>query len=211
MDKPQEQTDAQTTETEPKETSAETPAAQAPADDDKAGLRAALAKQAVEKDAEKAALQKKLNAYEAKDLATKEAKMIEDGKQSDLITDLRKQIADKDAVMVMDKRALLVASAGSKLRDLGMTHAKIIRGTLADLPEDATAETLDAWAAEMKGKNPGDFTAPATPVGQASLPGGPAVNGSDTASLEARLQSDDPKVKAAAYSEQLRNELSGKS
>jgi hypothetical protein len=196
---------------EPKPTEPNTPdpkpADPAPAGEDKDSLRRALTQQATEKDARNAATQKELDSYKSKELAAKEKQMIDDGKQNDLITDLRKQNEDLKAVGVMDKRAILVASTDAKLAAAGMNHERMRRGTLVDLPTDATAETIDAWVAEMKGRNPEDFTSPATPMNLSDA-GDPDTNAGG-ADLESRLKSDDKKIKKAANEEQLRNKLTG--
>lgn len=208
MDKPTEQTDAQTTETEPKETE---PKETAAASTERKVPESALTKQAVDFNAQIAKMQKQINAHESEKVKAKEAKMKADGDLQKLLDDRDSTIKQMQDDAKSSARSLLESSAREQLRNLGMSDPLYLQGAIAGLPADATSDTVPEWAKIMKADNEAAFTAPATPVGQASLPGGPAVNGSDTASLEARLQSDDPKVKAAAYSEQLRNELSGKS
>ena len=176
----------------------------------------ALTKQAEDFRAENAAtrlenekMRKQLAAVDSEKLKSKEAKMVEEGKSKELIDDLRKQLADKDAVAVMNERALLSTKAERILRGLGMEDQdRLELYSIHKLPQDATRESIDEWAKLIKADNAAAFTAPVTPVGQASLPGGPATDagGGD---LKARLQSEDKKVKRAALNEQLQNKLNG--
>ena len=188
-------------------------AAKAAADTDKGGddpnsLRRALAKQAAEKDAENAKLSKQLAAVESDKLKAKEQKMIEDGELKELIAAREKTIADLTVAAATSARSLLESSAREQLRNLGMSDPLYLTGALAGLPQDATAESVTEWAKLIKADNAAAFTAPVTPVGQASLPGGPATDagGGD---LKARLVDTDPKVRAEAFKEQFKNDLKG--
>ena len=182
-------------------------AAKAAADTDKGGddpnsLRRALAKQAAEKDAENAKLSKQLAAVESDKLKAKEQKMIEDGELKELIAAREKTIADLTVSAATSARSLLESSAREQLRNLGMSDPLYLTGALAGLPKDATAESITEWAKLIKADNATAFTAPFTPVGQASLPGGPATNagGSNVNQLKADLQ--DP-AKAASAAKEL--------
>jgi len=182
-----------------------TPPREAASGTDPDSLRRALAKQAEEFRANEAKLQKQLQAHESEKLKAKEAKMLEDGKLQELIADRDKRIADMEARAQAADRKLLESTARDQLRNLGMNDALYLQGALAGLPTDASAETIDAWAKTLKVDNPTAFTAPATPI-KAADPGDPSTNagGSD---LESRLKSDDPKIRAAAFSEQLKKDL----
>ena len=175
--------------------------------DDKAGLRAALAKQAADYQKQIADLSKKVNAVEAKDLAAKEADMLAKNEHEKIIAERDKTIAEMKANSMAATRALLESEARGKLRDLGMERALSLAGAVAGLPADATTETLDAWAAQMKVNNESAFTSPVKPVSQASV-GDPKVDGGG-GDLAARLKSDDKKIKRDALNEQLQNKLNG--
>jgi len=206
-------TEPQKTEEEIKAEAEAEAAAKAAAEAEPAGgkdpesLRRALAKQAEEFRANEAKLQKQLASYESEKLKAKEAKMKEDGKLQELLAEKEKAISDMAATAAAVDRRLLEASAREQLRVLGMTDTLYLTGAIAGLPADATAESVPEWAKLIKADNEAAFVAPATPVRQASLPGGPAINAIDTASLEARLKDEDPKVRAAAFSEQLKKDL----
>jgi len=178
--------------------------------DDKAGLRAALAKQAADYQKQIADLSKKVNAVEAKDLAAKEADMLAKNEHEKIIAERDKTIAEMRENSAAASRALLESSAREKLRDLGMERALSLAGAVAGLPADATTETLDAWAAQMKVNNEGEFTATVTPVGQSSV-GDPHV-GSLSASV-AQLKADlkDPAKAADAMKTLSEIAESGKS
>lgn len=175
--------------------------------EDKTGLRAALAKQAGEKDAAYAALEKKLHARDAADLKAKEDKLKADGELQELL-DAReltiKEMTDKSTAAV---RSLLESSAREKLRDLGMARPLSLAGAVAGLPADATAETLDAWAAQMKVANESEFVKGVKPLNMGGA-GDPKADATD-GSLEERLKSDDKEVRAAANAERLKKKMTG--
>jgi len=175
----------------------------------------ALTKQAEDFRAENAAtrlenekMRKQLAAVESDKLKAKELKMVEDGELKELIAAREKTIADLTVAAATSARSLLESSAREQLRNLGMSDPLYLTGALAGLPQDATAESVTEWAKLIKADNAAAFTAPVTPVGQASLPGGPATDagGGD---LKARLVDTDPKVRAEAFKEQFENDLKG--
>ena len=171
--------------------------------DDPNSLRRALAKQAAEKDAENAKLSKQLASRDAADLKAREDKLKEDNKLQELLDAREKTIADMTATATMDKRAILANEAWKVLDGLGMKDQdRLELYTTVKLPADATSESITEWAKLMKADNPAKFTAPVTPVGQASLPGGPATDagGSNVNQLKADLQ--DP-AKAASAAKEL--------
>lgn len=176
--------------------------------DDKEGLRKALAKQAGEKDAEIAALQKKLAANDASALKVREDKLKEDNKLQELLDTRDKTIREMTDKSTAASRALLESTAREKLRDLGMLRTLSLAGAVAGLPADATAESLDAWTAQIKVGNEDEFKTPVKPIGQSSLPGGPAADGGG-GDLATRLKSEDKKVRAAANDERLKKRLTG--
>ena len=122
--------------------------------------------------------------------------MLAKNEHEKIIADRDKTIAEMKANSAAATRALLESEARGKLRDLGMERALSLAGAVAGLPADATAETLDAWAAQMKVANEGEFTAPVTPVGQASLPGGPSTGSTSTSVAQLKADLKDP-AKAA--------------
>jgi hypothetical protein len=199
MDKPQTTEPEAKTEAAPEPKPAESGERKVP--------ESALTKQAEDFRAENAKLAKQLAAVESEKLKAKEQKMVEDGKLKELIEAREKTIADLTASAATSARSLLESSAREQLRSLGMSDPLYLQGALAGLPADATKESVTEWAKLIKADNATAFTAPVTVVGQASLPGGPATDagGSD---LAARLKSDDPKVRAEAYNEQFKNDMS---
>jgi len=105
------------------------------------------------------------------------------------------------ATATMDKRAILANEAWKVLDGLGMKDQdRLELYTTVKLPADATSESITEWAKLMKADNPDKFTAPATPVGQASLPGGPAVNAGSVnwKDVQAQTKSEDPKERKQA-------------
>ncbi len=185
----------------------EKPAQSPDSGEDKTGLRAALAKQAEDKNAEIAKLTKQINDNAAASLKSKEDKLKADNKLQELLDARDATIRDMTEKSTAAARALLEGAAREKLRDLGMTRALSLAGAVAGLPADATAETLEAWAAQMKVGNEAEFTEPVTKVAQSSV-GAPATNATD-GSLKTRLQSDDKNVKLDALKEELVGTLSG--
>ena len=175
----------------------------------------ALTKQATDFRAENEAtrlenekMRKQLAAVDSEKLKAKEAKMLENGEYQKLLDEQKKENAELKTQAAHKDRALIKASARAKLSDLGMKRPLTLDGAIVGLPADATMETLDTWVAQMKVNNEAEFTSPVTPVGQASLPGGPATDagGGD---LKARLVDTDPKVRAEAFKEQFKNDLKG--
>ncbi len=172
---------------------------------DRPSLERALSIQAEKKNAEIDALTKKLNAQAAADIKTKEDKLKADNKLQELLDTRDAKIKEMMDKSTAASRALLEAAAKEKLRDFGMQRALSLAGAVAGLPADATAESLDAWVAQVKVGNEAEFTAPLNPV---KIPGtpDPAVNETG-ADLESRLKSDDNKVRAAAFNEQFKKDI----
>jgi len=194
---------------EPKPTETPDPKPADPAgDEDKGGLRAALAKQAGEKDAAYAALEKKLHARDAADLAAKEKKLKDDGETQKLLELRVADVADRDNTIKELRRSQLSNKAWKTLNGLGMADAdRLELYSTAKLPQDATEESIEEWAKLLKADSPDKFTAAVVKVAQASV-GDPATNGGG-GDLAARLKSEDPKEKAAAFKEQFENQCKG--
>lgn len=168
-------------------------------EDDKVGLRAALAKQAGEKDAEIAKLNKQVNDNAAASLKAKEDKLKADNKLQELLDTRDKTISDMTDESTAALRSLLESSAREKLRDLGMERPLSLAGAVAGLPADATAETLDAWVAQMKVANEGEFVKGVKALNMGGV-GDPAINAGSAnwKDVEAQMQSDDPKERKKA-------------
>lgn len=174
-------------------------AAAASGGDDKAGLRAALAKQAGEKDAEIAKLTRQVNDNAAASLKSKEDKLKADNKLQELLDARDKTISEMTDKSTVAARALLESSAREKLRGLGMERPLSLAGAVAGLPADATAETLDAWAAQMKVANEGEFVKGVKPLNMGGV-GDPSVDAGSAnwKDVETQMKSDDPEKRKQA-------------
>jgi len=204
--------------TEPQKTEPEaTEAAAAKAEDNTvvSGERkvpeSALKKQAEDFRAENAKLAKQLAAVESDKLKAKEAKMLEDGKLQELIASREAKIVELESNAAQSARSLLESSAREQLRNLGMSDPLYLQGALAGLPKDATAESVEQWAKLLKADNATAFTAVVTPVGQASLPGGPATNAGSTNTSQLKADLKDPAKAADAAKELEARVLRGES
>jgi len=192
---------ADDTKTEPTGTDAGTPDPKpTTGGDDKGGLRAALTKQAGEKDAAYAALEKKLHARDAADLKAKEDKLKADGETKKLLELREADLADRDSTINELKRSQLSDKAWKVLNGLGMNDPdRLELYSTSKLPQDATKESIEEWAKLLKADSPDKFTAEVRSVGQASV-GDPATNGGsgDWKSVNAQMSSDDPKERKQA-------------
>ena len=152
---------------------------------------------------ELAELRKVVAASEAEKKAEEERKAIAAQNFDKVLKDRDARLAEYESKLKSLEHATRRGNAERELMAAGVSSPVMRKGLLADW-EEAAPEDTAAWIAEVRKAAPEAFAPVKTPM----VPGavGAVASGTDN-SLEARMQSKDPNIRRAAFSEKIAREL----